>query len=212
VSGFDVPHRKQPDQLLADLKAGYIRSLVATDHPALAAPPSPGGKLDPSPKVAPVTLRDEADRLAGFASHQLFSGDAGCAKCHQTAGAGDALRVSPVPDRKVWFTHAKFNHASHRTTACATCHPGTGAAYSTGKVTDNEPVQILGVESCRTCHSPADTRVTLADGSQLTGGGVRHNCTDCHSYHNGDYPLQGRGADPRLPSRPRDLSDFLKGK
>ena len=46
----------------------------------------------------------------------------------------------------------------------------------------------------------------------LPGGGVRHNCTDCHRYHHGDQPMQGRGGDSWFPKDPRDLADWLKGK
>ena len=49
-------------------------------------------------------------------------------------------------------------------------------------------------------------------GERILGGGVRHGCTDCHRYHNGDLPLQGRGANARNAAQPLDLSEFLKGR
>ena len=73
-------------------------------------------------------------------------------------------------------------------------------------------MQILGLESCRSCHAPAGTKVTMPDGSKTVGGGVRHSCVDCHRYHHGDMPMQGRGADTRYPKKPRDLADWLQGK
>jgi hypothetical protein len=113
----------------------------------------------------------------------------------------------------VWLAHAKFNHAAHRGTTCATCHPGTVAGTITpADANKPEPVQITGVASCRACHSPSGTKVTLPDGSKITGGGVRANCTDCHRYHHGDLPIQGRGAQTRYPKEPRTLADWLKGK
>ncbi|WP_171469318.1 cytochrome c3 family protein [Frigoriglobus tundricola] len=127
--------------------------------------------------------------------------------------AADTFRIEPVPDRTVWFTHAKFNHSAHRGTTCATCHPGTGAAtIAPADANKPEPTQILGVESCRACHSPAGTKVTLPDGSKVAGGGVRAACTDCHRYHHNDTPLQGRGSPARFPKDPRGLADWLKGK
>ena len=127
------------------------------------------------------------------------------------------FRIKPVPDRTVWFAHAKFNHASHRGATCASCHPNTGAAAISPQDAEKpEPVQILGVESCRTCHSPTNTRVKVPgpDGGKIEtfGGGVRANCTDCHRYHHGDQPMQGRGAESWYPTKPRSIEDWLKGK
>lgn len=211
---FDVAHRKQPADLVADLKAGYLTGLSKSGHPALKAPPELGGKLDPAPKLAPRTLGQEAERLAGDAEALLFSAAGACAKCHtMTAGADGAKpQVAAVPDRTVWFKHATFNHASHRGATCATCHPGTGAAYvSPVEANKPEPVQILGLNTCRACHSPAGTTVKLPDGGEVVGGGARHSCTDCHRYHNGDNPLQGRGAAARDTGKPLTLKEWLTG-
>jgi hypothetical protein len=217
IPGFDVPHRRQPKQLLGDLKAGYLKGLIAEKHPALKGPAGPGGVLVPPPDTNARTLEEESTRLARAAEKQLFSADAGCAKCHTTTGtlggAGkDSLHIAPVPARTVWLEHAKFNHASHRGMTCASCHPGTGGR-TTSPVEANqpEPVQILGVDSCRACHSPEKTRVKLPDGTETLGGGIRHNCTDCHNYHHGDLPLQGRGSPTWFPKEPRDIKDWLKG-
>ncbi|VTR92293.1 Uncharacterized protein OS=Isosphaera pallida (strain ATCC 43644 / DSM 9630 / IS1B) GN=Isop_3162 PE=4 SV=1: Cytochrome_C7 [Gemmata massiliana] len=215
VPRFDVPHRKQPADLIPDLKAGYLKGLSNSGHPALNAPPELGGKLDAPPKnLAPRTLGEEAERLAGLAEGLLFEPAGSCAKCHtMTPGDGKAKpRVTAVPDRTVWFKHAKFNHASHRGTTCATCHPGTGADYISKVEADKpEPVQIVGINTCRACHSPLGTKIKVSDSPEVLGGGARHNCTDCHRYHNGDHPLQGRGAPARDASKPLDLLDWLKG-
>jgi hypothetical protein len=218
VPGFDVPHRRQPAELGADLKAGYLKGLIAGKHPALQGPTGPGGKLDTPPAGDTRTLEDESTRLAGAAERLLLSADAGCAKCHTTTGTAggkgrDALRVKRVPQRTVWMEHAKFNHASHRGVRCASCHPGTaGRPVSAVQASEPEPVQILGADSCRACHSPEKTKVKLPDGTEALGGGIRHNCTDCHNYHHGDLPLQGRGSPTFAPKDPRDLEGWLKGK
>jgi hypothetical protein len=118
-----------------------------------------------------------------------------------------------VPARTVWLEHAKFNHSAHRGVTCASCHPGTaGREISSVQASEPEPVQILGVDSCRACHSPEKTKVKLPDGTESLGGGIRHNCTDCHNYHHGDLPLQGRGSRAFSPKDPHDLKDWLKGK
>jgi hypothetical protein len=209
IPAFDVPHRRQPKELAAELNAGYIRGLVAEKHPALAQPVGPGGKLDPAPEVARRTIRDEAERLERVASNLLLGGSSGCAKCHDVSGG----EIARVPDRTVWLPAAQFNHARHKPTTCATCHPGTtGAIAAPGTaLVEKEPLQILGIDSCRACHSPSGTKVTFPDGTALTGGGARFGCVDCHRYHNADHGLQGRGADVLWRKHSLDLVEFLRG-
>ncbi len=215
VPPFDVSHRKQPADLVPELRAGYLRGLSALKHPALKRPLELGGKLELQPNdLTQRTLSQEVDRLATDAEAIMFSGGI-CAKCHSVVpGEGKAKpRVAVVPDRTVWFKHAKFNHASHRGATCATCHPGTGAAFVSPTEADKpEPVQIVGVKTCQACHSPPGTDVNFeVDGKKIVGGGARHACTDCHRYHNGDYSLQGRGAAARDPGRPLNLIEWLQG-
>jgi len=217
ISGFDVPHRKQPDELTSEVNAGYLRSMVGKDLPALALPVGPGGMID-QPLATPArTLRDEANRLTSKAMPMLTTGDAGCAKCHDIsppAAKGGFAKIAPLPNYTVWFQAALFDHTSHRGATCATCHPGTGAAYTPPgtQLIEKEPVQILGIENCKACHSPSGTKVTLSDKTAISGGGVRHGCTDCHRYHNSDHGLQGRGAAAGVPPKPLGLADFLRGK
>ncbi|MBA4189552.1 MAG: hypothetical protein C0467_16325 [Planctomycetaceae bacterium] len=217
ISGFDVPHRKQIEELTGEVAAGYLRSLAAKDHPALATPVGPGGMID-QPLATPArTLRDESARLTSKAISSLTTSDAGCAKCHDVtpASAQDKFaKIAPLPNHSVWFKWAMFDHTAHRGATCATCHPGTGAAYTPPGtlLVEKEPLQILGIDSCKACHSPSGTKVTLPDKTAISGGGVRYGCTDCHRYHNADHGLQGRGAQVGFPAKPLDLADFLRGK
>jgi hypothetical protein len=224
---FDLPHRKQTDEIRDLLKAGYVKELLATKQVPLAKPTEPGLPPESAP-VDKEAFQRKIDELTEKAERLLLNGKDGCAKCHKTEpnakGAGGVgFRIKPVPDRTVWFTHAKFNHASHRGATCASCHPNTEPPAGTKFVPISpqdaekpEPVQIRGLWSCRTCHSPTNTRVKVQgpDGGKIEmfGGGVRANCTDCHRYHHGDQPLQGRGAQNWFPKEPRDLVDWLKGK
>ncbi|MCI0701943.1 MAG: cytochrome c3 family protein [Planctomycetia bacterium] len=210
VPEFRVTHRLQQPDLMNDLKAGYFAGLLVKNPAVLKAPIEPGGIID-----------TEVDRLAKMDVQTLLTGhgldkdkdEVGCVKCHKTTVKESIFRIEPVPDRTVWFEHAKFNHTSHRAVDCLACHPGTAAApIPKSKADETEPVQIVSVKWCQTCHSPPNTRITLPDQSVVAGGGVRHTCTDCHRYHNGDHGFQGLGARPRLPSRPLTLSEFLKGK
>ncbi|MCS6863519.1 MAG: cytochrome c3 family protein [Gemmataceae bacterium] len=216
VPRFDVPHRVQPGQLRSLLKAGYVKELIEGGHPALKEPLEPGGRLDSArPPSSAASLEALANELAQRAEGLLLRGANGCTKCHKTIGDPShpsEYRIVPVPDRTVWLVHAKFNHAAHRGASCAACHPGTqGREITPMEANQPEPVAILGIDSCRSCHSPAQTRVQLPDGSTIPGGGVRHNCTDCHNYHHGDFPLQGRGSPLRFPKNPRDIADWLRG-
>lgn len=211
IAGFDVPHRKQLDQLTTEVNAGYLRSLAAKNHAAVAVPIGPGGMLEQPLATQAQPLRDAANVLTTKGMLLLTAGADGCAKCHDIA----ASKIEKLPNRSVWFQAAKFDHTAHRGATCATCHPGTYAAYGTPgtALVEKEPVQILGIDSCRACHSPAGTKVTLPDKTTIShGGGVRYGCTDCHRYHNGDHGLQGRGAQAGFPKKPLDLADFLQGK
>jgi hypothetical protein len=220
---FDVPHRKQPKEL-HDLVAGaYARRLLDAKNPAVAAVPGPGGRFDPrSPALA--TFQAEVERLSrttlsallqgatapGPDALKLASGGYACGKCHDLTDAGKPeARVAGMTTLPVWFPHARFSHVAHRGVACASCHPGTGPAYhGEGWTAEKEPIRIAGIESCRQCHGP---RRAGAGGGAAALGGVRHGCTDCHGYHNGDHPLQGRGAGARNPGEPLTPHEFSRG-
>ena len=59
------------------------------------------------------------------------------------------------------------------------------------------------MKNCVQCHAPAHT----ANGKTM--GGVRHDCTECHRYHNGDKPWQGLGAKARDPLVPGNVEQFM---
>jgi Cytochrome c7 and related cytochrome c len=240
--GFNVAHRAQPKQLDEMLRGGYLSKLLENKAKPVPKSDDPGGNLTAQPDRAlanPQALEADLTRFTTRARDFLLRPAAvkgkkedppkpdlpisseGCFKCHK----GDANAITPVIDRTVWFEHAKFNHASHRGASCATCHPGTeGRKISRTDADKPEPVLIKGAATkdtknlCATCHSPSGTNVTLDDGTKVAGGGVRHACTDCHRYHHGYLPLQGRGSatyDPRDKDtgklKENSLLDWLKG-
>ena len=43
-------------------------------------------------------------------------------------------------------------------------------------------------------------------------GGVAYNCTECHTYHNGDHALAGVGAKAEDATTHRQIEQFLLGK
>jgi hypothetical protein len=228
LSVFEVPHRKQPNELKELIAGEYSRRLLDVKNPAAAAVLGPGGRFDPRGAPALATFQGEVDRLTrtalaallqgggrsdGPGALHLPSGGYACGKCHELAAEGAAAppRIVPLSTGPVWFPHARFSHAAHRGVSCGSCHPGTGAAYfGEGWTTEKEPIRIAGVEACRQCHGPQRTAAD-ANGTRLTLGGVRYACTDCHRYHNGDHPLQGRGADARKAGEPLTPGEFFRG-
>lgn len=232
VKDFFVPHRRQPASLKPILRGEYAARLASDKHPALAAPFGPGGRLDPHDVPAIAAFGKEVDRLTDSALQALTlnlspasenasakadgfrvpTGGFACGKCHYSKGA-EKTEIAPLPNKSIWFQHAKFNHVSHRGLTCASCHPGTEGQFAPGgNVNEREPALIVGIKTCQACHAEAGTKVELPNGMTASAAGVRHSCTDCHRYHNGDRPLQGLGAPRRDPIEPLNLSDWLKGK
>ena len=222
VKEFFVPHRRQPSALKDLLRGEYAARLAAVGNPLLAALVGPSGRLDPHDPTAPATYHAELDRLTNAAIQTLTQnlapssehapGGFACGKCHFSTGLGKT-EVAAVPNKAIWFEHAKFNHVSHRGLTCASCHAGAEGAFSPGgTVNEREPVLIAGVKTCQACHAPAGAKVELPNNQTASAAGVRHSCTDCHRYHNGDRPMQGLGASPRDPMDPLDLREFLDGR
>jgi predicted CXXCH cytochrome family protein len=95
----------------------------------------------------------------------------GCAYCHEMAATekGDTLpwRVMPLRITQDWFSKARFNHASHRTQQCQSCHQVEHSESSSD-------VAIPDRTSCLKCHagnSPKHRRITSS-------------CMSCHDFHN----------------------------
>src|SRR5262249_35809729 len=154
--------RQQPEEIRKALVGGYAQRLLVAGHPTPERPVRLDGR-----DADRAGFRSEVDRLTDVAMKLLFDGGRGpqpvaggasCTKCHDLSGAAGpsvSLRIVPVPDRSVWFTSAKFDHAAHHALTCAACHPGTAAGFApAGQVVEKEPVQILGIDSCRACHAP----------------------------------------------------------
>lgn len=221
---FTLPHGKQPADLRNVLRGEFARRLAAPDNPVLAPLVGPGGRFDPRTPAGAAGFTAEVDRLTKKSMTALVSdtaqagpkaahavGGTGCAKCHVPAEslpapAGD-VRVAPLPDHAVWFPHARFSHAPHRGMTCASCHPGTDTppAPVGHAANEPEPVAIWGIKSCQACHAPKGTTVDHpAFTAPVPALGVRHGCTDCHKYHDGDGPA-------RDPHAALDLKRFLGG-
>lgn len=176
VKRFSIPHGKQWTETKEEVQAGYLKQLIREDRLPLPTPDGPGGRTDREREKQAELIREEVMRLSKSAMAGLL-GSEGCAKCHDTTGT----EVASTPARTRWLSLADFNHASHLggkpLESCKNCHPGTiGRFAPDGRPPEKESLKdnVAGIDSCRTCHAPK--------GSSPTAG-VRHGCTDCHSYH-----------------------------
>lgn len=201
-----IPHRLSP-QVIHDLLKAFFTAHIARGQAGFlekkANRPLPGkmpGLLEP-------TVREWIDQKVAHAEKDLYLRKRLCAECHYFEGKSiaEAIKTGQAPTVRValpqvppvWYWHAKFNHTAHRAVQCAQCH---AKAESSTLHTD---VLIPDRDTCVQCHAPTAKTGTL---------GARHNCTECHRYHNGEHSTQGIGAATRSPKKRRDVDDFLSGK
>jgi Cytochrome c7 and related cytochrome c len=197
---IDPPHGQQP-AVLTPWLTREITLAVVQDKTKGNEIKLFGGRLDPREREkVEQALKPRVESLTASAQKKLFGSDGACAKCHEI----DAGKIVPPAIPTVWFENAWFDHASHRALNCAECHPGKTAVSKDG-VTElgvPEPIGIRGIESCRKCHGP-----TSADKA-----GVRQGCVNCHRYHNGDHPLEGRGAAAFDPPQKLSIGEWIRGR
>ena len=212
-----LPHHVQPADVDRLLWGAYAEFWTA-DKPALknwvnerptSSRPLPGKPPAGVAETAQMIEKDFKDAMlnltktkADGAKTYLLSGKTSCTECHylKSPEAGGSFTVEPVNVPEQWFEHARFSHVSHRAMKCQDCH--TGATESIKA----EDVLIPDIANCKQCHGPQKH----AGDTQL--GGVRSDCTTCHSYHNGEEARMGIGARRRDPKQPLDLQEFLQGK
>jgi predicted CXXCH cytochrome family protein len=209
-----APHHLQADELESFLRGIYVGRFLG-QHPDLSA--RVNESLNDSPRPLPGRLtkleeaaRDEIARLTlesrellfqekvDKIKRYLFDGQTSCGECHHIdREQGQPVRVQPVNQRGLWFESARFNHAMHRALNCIACHNNAETA------TKMETVRMPAIDVCRQCHAPASP----------SGGGARHDCVECHRYHNGDHPQEGLGARERDPARHLDnAASLLQGR
>ncbi|MGL4421063.1 MAG: cytochrome c3 family protein [Gemmataceae bacterium] len=217
VLGFPLSHRIQPQDIRRAVFANFSGQFLETKElpPALER----GERFDPlkkDPEKLKIGLLKETNRVLReqFPQNDDRPNQHGCTKCHDIKGTptGDDWKnvaIVPTLSPPIWLVNAKFNHATHRGTSCDSCHGEvrTVKTNSRGDVVDREPLHIPAIDSCRVCHSEA----RVENGQAI--GGIGLNCTDCHRYHNGEHPLQGRGATARDSAQPwPNAQDFLQGR
>ncbi len=94
-----------------------------------------------------------------------------CADCHEvTRDSGksglEQWRVEPVQLTADWMPHARFDHATHVSETCVSCH---GNAPESKHASD---ILIPGIARCRECHGGAGTSAKVGS-----------DCLMCHGFH-----------------------------
>ena len=222
-SGRQLPHGLSPRDVLGDLRQFYDAQAVTADPKLLRrhVPPrrKPGEPADPvldqvgraieeKLLIAVKTLFGSGVNDQLIRQQELPLGRRGCVECHDLTPSpyplvkADTIRdvaIEPVKVPSVWFERARFDHSAHRAVDCIECH----SEATTSK--NSADVLLPGITNCIQCHGPATGRVDQGR------GGAGNACTECHRFHNGDHPLQGKGASSRGADQPRTIDQFLRG-
>lgn len=165
VAPHDTPEKVQT--AVVDALRVFIKA-----NPAQIGKPDPArGRIPvnfPEPMRPVRTAAEWVDARAARVEELLWAKT--CAECHtidraspaSAGGARSLPRVVPTDMAVGWMPHARFDHAAHQMTACASCHP----AASSRETSD---VLMPSIATCQQCHKP--TR------------GAESRCFECHEYH-----------------------------
>lgn len=122
-----------------------------------------------------------------FSRHAEALGTDGCVYCHEivAVGKGDDLpwRIMPLRITQDWFIKARFQHASHRTQQCQSCHRVEHSESSAD-------VAMPDRKSCLRCHA----------GNSPKHGRIASSCMSCHDFHSA-HAAQRKADLPELPPR-----------
>jgi hypothetical protein len=156
-----------PAQVIADLRALYSGR-------TMPAPPS----LSPFARRLPGSGAEAHEQIqfsrgagapgADAAIRAVFSPGGACYDCHRVIAPPPgslAYRIAPVAFPTRYLGHGWFDHRSHATQSCTSCH----AAEKSQSASD---LLIPGIATCRTCH-----------GGERTSKPVASTCAMCHDYH-----------------------------
>lgn len=145
---WTVPHGWQPGTL-HEFLAGVLVARYLTGQPTILAEPFvaprpiPGKPLDQKAETA----RDFIQSQLAVAETRLYVGYQTCGECHQFTtpqgivtpaeikpGAVPKFAVQPAGMPSVWLTHARFDHAAHRSMTCVECHEAAEKSVSSRDV------------------------------------------------------------------------------
>jgi predicted CXXCH cytochrome family protein len=168
-----VPHGDLQKMFRA-LREHFSRQYL--DSTAASSRGSHGGLRRPGQEDREMTseqqrrARDWADNESLKMASELLEKRV-CINCHEVtrvvgASGFDQWQVSPVRLTANWMPRARFNHATHITEACTSCHDG--APHSK----HSSDILMPRIDKCRTCHGDA------GDNSKLSS-----DCVMCHRFH-----------------------------
>jgi hypothetical protein len=133
------------------------------------------GKAPPAPKAA--TEDEWVERQYQIAERMLFSAGGSCRYCHVETGVpwkpGELPQYAQTEIPPRWYPKSRFSHERHRFLRCEECHPGAKGS------TQAKDVLVPQIAVCQNCHN-----------AQV---GARHDCSECHQYHDRGKQLPGKG-------------------
>ena len=159
-----VPHNK-PEIVHAFLVKRFGEYIAA--HPAAIHEMEPPSREIPGQARIPRIARTAQEWIAfrvDDAEWLLWAKT--CKQCHTirpSTGILPEIAKSNIAAR--WLTHANFDHAAHRMTACTACHARATESHETSDVL------LPGIRTCQQCHQEPSKEA--AEG----------RCFECHQYH-----------------------------
>jgi predicted CXXCH cytochrome family protein len=224
-SAITIPHGEQPSRINELLQSTYFQELISHDKTTAAELSEPLEMPGPQKEIA-RKLQATVDSEVNFAEEILYLGQQTCSKCHSYVSNDGKSRwfeeKQPSPDQQVdfrkaiaanefkveatkvpsnWMPGAVFSHKSHRAVDCKQCH---AAAYpsSDNRSVSSKDVMLPGITNCVPCHAPHQNTV------KGPIGGVRHDCVECHRYHDVNF-MTDRLPRPSAPDQRRTIEEFL---
>jgi hypothetical protein len=148
----------------------YLDAGATSSRAAIGALRRPGQEDREMTLEQQRRARDWADTEALKMAGELLEKRV-CINCHEVtrivgASGFDQWQVSPVRLTANWMPRARFNHATHITEACTSCHD------SAPRSKHSSDILMPHIEQCRTCHGDA------GDNSKLSS-----DCVMCHRFH-----------------------------
>lgn len=108
-----------------------------------------------------------------------------CQTCHEVShdplATAAPWSIAPVTANPHWLPKARFEHASHGSFECASCHAAATSTLSSD-------INIPDLASCRTCHA----------GQSPASGQLASTCATCHGFHG---PGQSTGLTLSAPAK-----------
>lgn len=203
-----VRHRLQPAEMRDDLLAHYTRQfLQGTNLDLLKRPLRPLPGKNPLSQEEKRTALDQIHDRVAQAENVLY-GPGTCGQCHGPLDAKKTIPPANLPTH--WLPHAVFDHTAHRALDCRECHADASPTALDGSMNKNasekkSDVLLPGIGTCQKCHAP------ISRTHDAHRGGARYDCVECHRYHGGDQPHQGRGAATRRPVEAKEAEGFMWG-